>query len=101
MCMTNFKPDIKAKITLTDREFVYNGYRPAHLIGDHLTTGVHQYLNCGILKKNETAEGMITFISPEFYPHSLKNGMIVRFLEGSRVTGFIEVLEIYNAVLKM
>ena len=101
MCMTTFKPDIKAKITLTDREFVYSGYRPAHLIGDYLTTGQHEYSNSDVLKKNETTEGMIIFISPEFYSHSLKVGMIIHFQEGARVTGYIEVLEIYNNILKM
>lgn len=97
----DFKPDIKANITLTNRDFVYSGYRPAHLIGNYLTTGVHKYLNCDILKRNETVEGFITFISPEFYTHSLKIGMIIPFQEGSRVIGYIEILDIYNDILKM
>ena len=43
--------------------------------------------------------GMLEYA--EFYPHSLKNGMIIRFQEGGHITGCIEVLEIYNNVLKM
>lgn len=97
----NFKADIKANITLTNRDFVYSGYRPAHLIGNYLTTGVHKYLNCDILKRNQTVEGIITFISPEFYTHSLKIGMIIPFQEGANIMGYIEVLEIYNDILKM
>jgi len=38
------KPDIKANITITRKTPVYSGYRPAHLIGNYLTTGVHEYI---------------------------------------------------------
>lgn len=35
--------DIRANITLTRVSPVYSGYRPAHLIANYLTTGVHEY----------------------------------------------------------
>lgn len=95
----NVEPDIKARITLTGRDCIGNGCRPTHRIGDYLTTGLHQYINCDILRKNESVEGMITFITPETYPHSLKVGMRMEFQEGSRIIGYAEVLEIYNNVL--
>ena len=95
----NIKSDIKARITLTGRDCIGNGCRPIHRIGDYLTTGLHQYINCDILKKNESIEGTITFITPEAYPHSLKVGMRIEFQEGSRIIGYAEVLEIYNNVL--
>lgn len=99
--MANTKPDIKARITLTRKNPVYSGYRPAHLIGDYLTTGVHAYFDTDRLKHGETAEGTITFLSPEYYPHSLKVGMQLVFQEGAKVTGYAEILEIYNELLKM
>ena len=98
--MINIKPDIRANITLTKENFVYNGYHPAHLISNYLTTGVHEYFNTNILRNGETVEGTITFISPEYYPHSLKIGMRLTFQEGSRITGYAEILEIYNELLK-
>lgn len=49
--MEILKPDIRANITLTREKPVGSGYRPAHLIGDYLTTGVHKYFNTDILKK--------------------------------------------------
>lgn len=98
--MMGGKPDIRARITLVGRDWVYSGYRPAHLIGEYLTTGVQQYLGQKILRESETVEGTITFVSPEFYPHSLKKGMVIRFQEGSRITGYAEVLEVYNDLLK-
>ena len=70
------------------------------MIGEYLTTGVQQYLGQEILRESETVEGTITFVSPEFYPHSLKKGMVIRFQEGSRITGYAEVLEVYNDLLK-
>lgn len=97
--MKNLLPDIKANITLTGRDYVQSGYRPAHMIGNYLTTGMHEYLHAGFLKKGETAEGLIYFISPQYYPHSLTCGMKISFQEGSRITGYAEVLEIYNDVL--
>lgn len=96
----HMKPDIRASITLTREEPVYSGYRPAHLIGNYLTTGIHEYFNTNILKNGETVEGTISFISPEYYPHSLKVGMRLIFQEGSRITGYAEILEIYNELLK-
>lgn len=99
--MVNPTPDIRAYIKLTREKPVYSGYRPAHLIGDYLTTGVHEYFHTDILKNGETTEGTITFLSPEHYPHSLKVGMRLVFQEGAKVTGYIEILEIYNELLRM
>ena len=91
-------PDIKAKVTLNENK---SGYRPSHLIiPDYLTTGVHVYADVEYLYPNHTAIGYITFISPEAYPHSLEVGQVIEIYEGSKVVGKVEVLEIYNIVLK-
>jgi len=92
-------PDVRAMITLTRKSPVYSGYRPAHLIGDYLTTGIQQYFHNNELKCGETAEGTITFLSPEYYPHSLEVGMRIIFQEEKRVTGYADILEIYNDLL--
>lgn len=34
-------PDIKAKITVTGKDFLWSGCRPAHSGGPYLTTGLH------------------------------------------------------------
>ena len=34
-------PDIKAKITVTGKDFLWSGCRPAHSGGLYLTTGLH------------------------------------------------------------
>ena len=88
--------DIKAKITITDKDECFSGYRPAHLINNYLTTGLHTYIGTYKLKKGQSTEGYITFISPEYYPHTLSIGDKISFQDGSRTVGFIEVLEIYN-----
>jgi len=94
------KADIKALITLTNRDCVYTGYRPAHMINGYLTTGLHEYIDCDHICKGETKEGFITFISPEFYPNSLRVGDIISFQEGSKTVGYAEVLDIINDILK-
>lgn len=94
------EPDIKAKITLTGRELVKSGYRPAHLIGDYYTTGLHQYIGTDTVNKGEIVEGYVTFLSPEHYPNTLKVGDVVDFYEGSKLVGNITITEIYNEILK-
>ncbi len=93
------KADIKARITLTARDCVYTGYRPAHMIGSSLTTGVHEYINVNHICNGQSAEGFITFISPEAYPHTLKAGDVISFQEGGKITGYAEVIEVINDVL--
>ena len=39
------RADIKALITITNKDCVYTGYRPAHLINGYLTTGLHEYID--------------------------------------------------------
>lgn len=92
--------DIKAKITLIGRECVKSGYRPAHLIGDYYTTGLHQYIGAEILYKGESVEGYITFVSPGYYPKALEVGEIFDFYDGSKLVGKIQIIEIYNELLK-
>ena len=98
--MNLINPDVKAMITLTRKNPVMSGYRPAHDICGYLTTGVQQYINKNELKCGETVEGTITFITPEYYPHSLAVGMRLTFQEGNRVTGYADILEIYNELLE-
>ncbi len=98
--VTTGKPDIRARITLTRERPAYSGYRPTHLIGDYPTSGIHLYLGVDVLHCGETVEGEITLITPEAYPHSLEVGMRLIFREGERVTGYAEVVEIYNELLK-
>lgn len=38
------EPDIKAKVTITRQTPVSNGYRQVHLIGNYLTTSMHEYV---------------------------------------------------------
>ncbi|MGL5436913.1 MAG: hypothetical protein ACRDBO_16200 [Lachnospiraceae bacterium] len=97
--MYELQPDVLAEITSCRESPVYNGYRPAHLIGDYLTTGSQTYIDREFLHKGETGRGYITFLSPEFYPNSLSIGDVLSFQEGSRITGYAKILEIYNPVL--
>ena len=92
--------DIRAKIVLTGREMVKSGYRPAHLIRDYYTTGLHQYIGTDTLNNGEAVEGYITFISPEYYPKSLAVGDTLEFYEGAKLVGNIQIIEIYNELLK-
>ncbi len=92
--------NIKAQIFLTDKDKCFSGYRPAHLINNYLTTGIHTYIDTDCLKKGESTEGYIKFISPEFYPHTIKVGDIIIFQEGSKTVGHIEVIEVLNDLLK-
>lgn len=94
--------DCKAIITNLRKAPVRSGYRPAHLIRDgYYTTGVHEYIDTNELRMNESCIGMITFISPEVYPHTLYPGLIIETYEGSKKTGYIEIVEVYNPILSI
>ena len=94
------RADIKALITITNKDCVYTGYRPSHLINVYLTTGLHEYIDADCICNGESKEGFITFISPEFYPHSLKVGDKISFQDGATIVGYAEVLDVINDVLK-
>ena len=63
-------------------------------------TGLHQYIGTETLNKGESVEGYVTFISPGHYPKALEVGDILEFYDGSKQVGSIEILEIYNELLK-
>lgn len=94
------KADIRALITITNKDRVYTGYRPAHLIDGRLTTGVLEFIDADSICNGESKEGFITFISPEAYPHTIRTGDVIPFQDGSEKVGYAEVLEVINEVLK-
>ena len=94
------KADIKALITITNKDRVYTGYRPAYLIDEKLTTGVIEFIDADCICRGESKEGFITFITPEAYPHTIRIGDVIPFQDGSEKVGYAEVLEIINEVLK-
>ena len=96
-------PDVEVyfKFNGTKKNPISNGYRPAHLIKpEYLTTGVHHYYNKDILQPNEFATGTITFVTPEAYPHSLREGQKIKIQEGSKIVGHATILKIFNPILK-
>lgn len=93
--------DCKALITNLRDTPTGSGYRPAHLIkDDYFTTGVHTYYDRDILEPGNSCLGEITFITPEAYPESLYNGKIIDVYEASRMVGKVEIIEVYNDILK-
>ena len=100
----NRKEDVKVIFQFNGkRRFpVQSGYRPVHLIkDDYLTTGVHRYFNVQEVAPNGSAEGTITFITPEAYPHCLWVGKKIGIYDGPRdIVGVATVMEIYNPLLE-
>lgn len=77
-------------------------YRPHHLVkDDYLTTGLHYYYDVENVAPGESAYGTITFLSPEYYPHSLYIGKKIQIFEGKRIVGYATVLKIFNPLLKI
>jgi|GEM_PF-1640613 len=99
----DLKPDVEARIFLNNRRKngVINGYRPPHLILDnYLTTGMHEDYSVKELFPGKNAVGTITFLTPEYCPHSLWIGRKVYFYEGIHSTGYIEITKICNPILE-
>lgn len=45
-------------------------------------------------------QGYITFVSPGYYPKALEVEEVLDFYEGSKLVGKIQIIEIYNELLK-
>lgn len=76
-------------------------YRPHHLVkDDYMTTGLHHYYDVAEVAPGGSAYGTITFLSPEYYPHTLYIGKRIQISEGERVVGYATVLKIFNSLLK-
>lgn len=96
-----FKYDVEAIFHfIGDRKNnIYEGYRPAHMIQEgYLTTGVHHYYN--IEDSSDEIKGMITFISPEYYPNCLWVGKEIEMYEGSKMIGYAIIMQIFNPALE-
>ena len=103
MCKENISPDVVAVFIFngTRKGFVRSGYRPGHLIDEnYVTTGIHNYFDKDIVKPNEKAIGTITFLSPECYPHSLREGKNISIIEGSHIVGQAMIVKVLNPLLK-
>ena len=107
------KPDIKVTFHLYGKDevneeqkiyarkgYASSGYRPQHKIEENkLADGIHQYKQEKI-NPGENAEGTITFLSPESYPHSLWIDKKIDIQEGERIIGYAIIKEIYNKSLE-
>lgn len=97
------EPDVEAffEFNGTRKSPAFDGYRPAHLVNEtYLTTGVHHYYDVKQVSPNGTAEGTITFLSPEAYPHCLWIGKKINIQEGARIVGYATITKIFNPILK-
>ena len=96
------KPDIEVvfKFNGKKQHSMKSGYRPAHLINKNLlVTGIHYYYKKEIVSPNDTVQGTITFLTPEFYPHTLWMGKEIQIQEGEIVVGTATITNIFNPVL--
>lgn len=97
-------PDIEVRFIFNgERSYpAADGYRPAHLLnGNYLTTGIHHYYDTDSVAPNASAVGTITFISPDYYQHSLSVGETIPIQEGKRVVGYATILRIMNPMLDL
>ena len=100
--ITRRSPDVEVQFAFNGARMhpAADGYRPAHLIDDHsLTTGIHHYNGLDAVPPDGSAEGTITFIAPEAYPHCLWIGKQISIQEGERVVGYAVVTRIMNPLL--
>lgn len=100
--INNRPPDVEVLFEFngTRKNPEYNGYRPVHLVTDtYLTSGVHHYYNVESVPPNGTAEGTITFLTPEAYPHCLWVGKRINIQEGAHIVGYATITRIFNPLL--
>lgn len=80
---------------------VKDGYRADHRFDEqHIAIGVHHYQGVSQVSPGESAFGTISFVAPEYYPHSLYEGKEILIQEGEKVVGSATVIKINSPILK-
>lgn len=101
------KPDLKAIISLIPTEqggktrYVISGYMPQHSFNRSKisTSGEHEYLEVEKLIPGDKATAFIRLVEPIYFEGTIKVGDVFQILEGPKLAGTGEVLEIYNSIL--
>ena len=74
---------------------VKDGYRADHRFDEqHISIGVHHYQRVSQVSPSELAFGTISFVAPEYYPHSLYEGKEILIQEGEKIVGSATVIKI-------
>ena len=80
---------------------VKDGYRADHRLDEqHIAIGVHHYQGVGQVYPGESAFGTISFVAPEYHPHSLHEGKEILIQEGEKIVGIATVIKINSPILR-
>ena len=80
---------------------VKDGYRADHRFDEqHIAIGVHHYQGVSQVSPGEFAFGTISFVAPEYYPHSLYEGKEILIQEGEKIVGSATVIKVNSPILK-
>lgn len=78
-----------------------DGYLTVHCVADDcFTTGIHHYYGVFSVPPDGKADGTITFLFPNAYPHSLWIGKRINIQEGYKVVGYATITKIFNPILE-
>ena len=93
--------DVKFEFNHQRQPPVKDGYRADHRFdGQHIAIGVHHYQGVSQVSPGESAFGTISFVAPEYYPHSLYEGKEILIQEGKKIVGSATVIKINSPILK-
>ena len=80
--------DVKFEFNNQRQTPVKDGYRADHRFDEqHIAIGVHHYQGVSQVSPGEFAFGTISFVAPEYYPHSLYEGKEILIQEGEKIVG--------------
>lgn len=93
--------DVKFEFNHQRRTPVKDGYRADHRFDEqHIAIGVHHYQGVNQISPGESAFGTISFVAPEYYPHSLYEGKEILIQEGEKIVGRATVIKVNSPILK-
>lgn len=96
-------PDVEVVFEFngTRKRKIYDGFRPVHkLPNGYLTSGLHHYFDVDEINSNESINGTITFVSPEYYPNCLNVGSVIAIYDFPNIIGHATVTKILNPTLR-
>lgn len=80
---------------------VKDGYRADHRFDEqHIAIGVHHYQGVSQVSPDESAFGTISFVAPEYCPHSLYVGKEILIQEGEKIVGSATVIKVNSPILE-
>ncbi|WP_147297833.1 hypothetical protein [Trinickia dinghuensis] len=79
---------------------IISGYRPIYKVRDDYWSSAHHEFDATGVCTGRQGKAEVWLLSPEAYPRTFGVGRRIEVAEGSRIVGFVDVLQVLNPLLE-